>query len=78
VQVQPYALANNWDIGAEYRYSQYNGADFGLGSVAAICGFTGGTVACFNTNVTGHKDLTTNEVLFKLNYKFNPVVAAKY
>jgi outer membrane immunogenic protein len=72
-----YALTNNWDIGAEYRYSQYTGADFGIGSVAAVCGFNPG-VTCVNTTVTGHKDLTTNEVLFKLNYKFNPAVVAKY
>jgi outer membrane immunogenic protein len=77
-----YALTNNWDIGAEYRYSQYSGANFGLGSVAAVCGFTTavpGGVGCFNTQVTGHKDLSTNEVLFKLNYRFGPAaVVAKY
>jgi outer membrane immunogenic protein len=69
-----YALAQNWEIGAEYRYSQYQGADFGLGSVAAICAFTtavpGQTVGCVNTDVTGHKDLRTHEVLLKLNYRF--------
>jgi opacity protein-like surface antigen len=75
-----YALSKNWDIGAEYRYSQYSGQNFDLGSVAAVCGFVPGiavTVGCFNTTATGHKDLTTNEVLFKLNYRFNsgPVVA---
>jgi outer membrane immunogenic protein len=77
-----YAITNNWDIGAEYRYSQYSGDSFGLGSVAAVCGFIPGNavvVGCANTNVTGHKDLTTNEVLFKLNYKFNPTaVVANY
>jgi outer membrane immunogenic protein len=75
-----YALSRNWDIGAEYRYSQYSGQNFGLGSVAAVCGFVPGkavTVGCFNTTATGHKDLTTNEILFKLNYRFNsgPLVA---
>ena len=76
-----YAFAPNWDVGAEYRYSKYSGDSFGLGPVAAICGFTtalpGGGPGCFNTNVTGHKDLETNEVLIKLNYRFNsgPVVA---
>ena len=75
-----YAFAPNWDIGAEYRYSKYSGDSFGLGQVAAVCGFVPGiavTVSCFNTNVTGHKDLETNEVLIKLNYRFNsgPVVA---
>ena len=76
-----YAFAPNWDVGAEYRYSQYSGDNFGLGPVAAVCGFTtalpGGGPGCFNTNVTGHKDLSTNELLIKLNYRFNsgPVVA---
>jgi outer membrane immunogenic protein len=78
-----YALTRNWDIGAEYRYSQYSGESFGLGSVAAVCGFVPGvavTVGCFNTTATGHKDLQTNEILFKLNYRFNPApaVVAKY
>jgi outer membrane immunogenic protein len=76
-----YAFAPNWDVGAEYRYSQYSGDSFGLGNVAAVCGFTTAVAAvapsCFNTSATGHKDLTTNEILFKLNYRFNsgPVVA---
>jgi len=71
-----YAFAKNWDVGAEYRYSQYNGADFGLGQVAAVC-FRG---TCTNTSVTGHKDLTTQEVLVKLNYRFTTggAVVAKY
>ena len=76
-----YAFAPNWDIGAEYRYSKYSGDNFGLGPVAAVCGFTTQIAAigptCVNTLVTGHKDLETNEVLIKLNYRFNsgPVVA---
>ena len=75
-----YALSKNWDVGAEYRYSKYNGDDFGLGTVAAVCGRTAGNlapgaVACFNTNATGHKDLSTNEILFRLNYRFNPTPA---
>jgi outer membrane immunogenic protein len=70
-----YAFAKSWDVGAEYRYSQYYGADFNLGTVAAICTLT----ACTNTTATGHKDLTTNEVLIKLNYHFGPTaVVAKY
>jgi outer membrane immunogenic protein len=70
-----YAFAKSWDVGAEYRYSQYYGADFNLGSVAAICTLT----ACTNTPATGHKDLITNEVLIKLNYHFGPAaVVAKY
>jgi hypothetical protein len=71
-----YALGNNWEIGADQK------ADFNLGTVAAVCGFTtavpGPGPVCVNTNATGHKDLQTSEVLVKLNYKFNwagPVVA---
>lgn len=77
-----YALTNNWEIGAEYRYTAYRSDDFALGSVAAVCGFVPGAavnVACVNTNATGHKDLRTQEVLVKLNYRFDwvggPVVA---
>ena len=70
-----YAFAKSWDVGAEYRYSQYYGADFNVGSVAAICTLT----ACTTAPATGHKDLTTNEVLIKLNYHFGPAaVVAKY
>jgi outer membrane immunogenic protein len=72
-----YAFAPNWDVGAEYRYSQYDGQDFNLGGVAAIC-FPRGA-GCTNTAVTGHKDLTTNEVLLKINYHFGPAaIFAKY
>ena len=76
-----YALSQNWEVGAEYRYSQYQGADFGLGPVAAVCGFAPGGAnvpTCVSTDVTGHKDLRTHEFLVKLNYRFDwggPVVA---
>jgi outer membrane immunogenic protein len=77
-----YAINQNWDIGAEYRYTAYQKADFNLGNVAAVCGFTtavpGPGPVCVNTTATGHKDLQTSEVLVKLNYRFNwggPVVA---
>jgi outer membrane immunogenic protein len=69
-----YALGGNWELGGEYRFTGYQGADFGLGSVAAVCGFTtavaGPGPVCVSTNATGHKDLRTHEVLLKLNYKF--------
>lgn len=76
-----YALSKNWDIGAEYRFTSYQKGDFNLGSVAGICGPTtaiAGGVGCLNQTVTGHKDLQTSEVLFKLNYRFDwagPIVA---
>jgi outer membrane immunogenic protein len=72
-----YAFAPNWDVGAEYRYSEYNGGNFNLGPIAAFCTLT----VCTNVSTTGHKDLTTNEVLVKLNYRFSPMggaVVAKY
>jgi len=72
-----YAFAANWDVGAEYRYSQYGAADFNLGTVAAVC-FPRG-LGCGTTPVTGRKDLSTNEVLLRLNYHFGPAaVVAKY
>jgi outer membrane immunogenic protein len=69
-----YALSRNWDVGLEYRFSAYAAGSFGLGQVAAFCGFTTAIAAvaptCVNTNVSGHKDLDTQEVLFKLNYRY--------
>jgi outer membrane immunogenic protein len=75
-----YAFSPNWDIGAEYRFSQYSGANFRLGQIAVNCMAGNNTETCFFTDATGHKDLRTNEVLFKLNYRFNPAgaVVAKY
>jgi len=78
-----YALTKNWEIGAEYRYTRYQGGDYNLGQVAAICGNVGQAavvIACFNQNATGHKALETNEILFKLNYRFDwaGAVVAKY
>jgi outer membrane immunogenic protein len=76
-----YALSKNWDIGAEYRYTRYQSGDFGLGQVAGACGNIGAVavvIGCVFQNATGHKSLETNEVLFKLNYRFDwalPVVA---
>jgi outer membrane immunogenic protein len=76
-----YAFSKNWDFGAEYRYTRYQGADYGLGQVAGACGNIGAVavvIGCVQQNVTGHKSLETNEVLFKLNYRFDwagPVVA---
>ncbi|HEV3373629.1 MAG TPA: outer membrane beta-barrel protein [Xanthobacteraceae bacterium] len=68
-----YALDQSWSIGAEYRFTAYQKDDFGLGSVAAVCGFptfpAGAGVQCANAAVTGHKDLQTHEILFKLNYQ---------
>ncbi|WP_334405964.1 hypothetical protein [Bradyrhizobium sp. AZCC 2289] len=70
-----YAPNKNREIGGEYRYTRYQGGDFGLGQVAGICQTT---TACLNQNVTGHKTVETNEVMVKLNYRFDragPVVA---
>jgi len=76
-----YALSKNWEIGGEYRYTRYQGADYGLGQVAGSCGNISAVavvIGCVFQNATGHKALETNEVLFKLNYRFDsagPVVA---
>jgi outer membrane immunogenic protein len=71
-----YALSKSWEIGLEYRYTAYAREDFALGTVAALCGGAG--PVCVTTPATGHKDLQTQEVLFKLNYRFDwggPLVA---
>jgi outer membrane immunogenic protein len=78
-----YALSKNWDIGTEYRYTRYQSGDFALGQVAGACGNIGAiavVIGCVNQTATGHKALETNEVLFKLNYRFNSAgpVVAKY
>lgn len=76
-----YALSKNWEIGGEYRYTRYQGANYGLGQVAGFCGNISRVavvIGCVNQDVTGHKALETSEVLFKLNYRFDwasPVVA---
>lgn len=70
-----YMINKNWEIGGEYRYTRYQKADFGLGPVAAICQTT---AACLTQNATAHQALETNEVLIKLNYRFDwaaPLVA---
>jgi outer membrane immunogenic protein len=70
-----YALDRNWDIGAEYRFTSYGGSDFGLGTVAAI-GTAGGLFAPVPAST--HLNLTTNEVRFRVNYRFDwaaPLVA---
>jgi outer membrane immunogenic protein len=77
-----YMLSKSWELGAEFRYTAYQKADFNLGNVAAVCGFTtavpGPGPVCVNTGATGRKDLQTAEILLKLNYRFDwggPVVA---
>jgi outer membrane immunogenic protein len=77
-----YMLTKNWEIGAEYRYTFYQQVNFNLGNVAAVCGAPIAAAVvppiCVNTSATGHKGLETQEVLLKLNYRFDwgsPVVA---
>ncbi len=73
-----YALGKNWEIGGEYRYTRYQGADYGLGRVAGLCGISQVGMSCLNQDVSGHKSLETNEVLLRANYRFDwagPLVA---
>jgi len=75
-----YALTKNWEIGAEYRYTFYAQSAYNLGTPTAFCALTTAAPApvCVNTPASGHKGLETQEVLFKLNYRFDwggPVVA---
>jgi outer membrane immunogenic protein len=78
-----YMLTRNWEIGAEYRYTFYAQSDYNLGTPTAFCARPLTTLApptpvCAITTATGHKGAETQEVLFKLNYRFDwggPVVA---
>jgi outer membrane immunogenic protein len=77
-----YMLTKNWEIGAEYRYTFYAQSAYNLGTVPAFCAFTTAIAAtapiCVSTSATGHKGLETQEVLLRLNYRFDwggPVVA---
>lgn len=70
-----YAVNRNWDIGAEHRFTNYTSSDFGLGSVAAL---TGGPGLFASVPASTRLSLTTNEVRFRVNYRFDwaaPVVA---
>lgn len=78
-----YMINKNWEIGAEYRYTFYAQSQYDLGTPTAFCArplttFAPPAPVCFNTPATGHKGAETQEVLFKLNYRFDwggPVVA---
>jgi outer membrane immunogenic protein len=62
-----YALSNNWEVGAEYRYTSYQGQTFSPGSIAGSCDRTG---ACVYVPVSKTLGFSTNEVLGKLSYRF--------
>lgn len=78
-----YMINKNWEFGAEYRYTFYAQSDFNLGLGTPFCARPLTTLApvgpvCVSPLVTGHKGAETQEVLFKLNYRFDwggPVVA---
>jgi outer membrane immunogenic protein len=78
-----YMLTRNWEIGAEYRYTFYAQSDYNLGPGTPFCARPITTLAppspvCVSPLVTGHKGAETQEVLLKLNYRFDwggPVVA---
>jgi outer membrane immunogenic protein len=76
-----YGLGRNWEVGAEYRYTYYQTASFNLGNGTPFCAtpIGGGAPVCVSPPVTGHAGLQTNEILFRLNYRFDwarPVVAS--
>jgi outer membrane immunogenic protein len=78
-----YMINRNWEIGAEYRYTFYAQSEYDLGTPTAFCARPLTTLAppapvCVTTPATGHKGAETQEVLFKVNYRFDwggPVVA---
>jgi outer membrane immunogenic protein len=61
-----YALNDHWDVGAEYRFTDYGRAKFALGTVAG--GFFGG--AFENVPATGSLNVQTQQVELKVNYRF--------
>ena len=61
-----YALNDHWDVGAEYRFTDYGRAKFALGTVAG--GFFGG--AFENVPATGSLSVQTQQVELKVNYRF--------
>ena len=78
-----YGLGMNWEIGAEYRYTYYPTATFNLGNPTAFCALPivigPGAPVCTNTPATGRASLQTNEVVLRLNYRFDwarPFVAS--
>jgi len=78
-----YMLNKNWEIGAEYRYTFYAQSAYNLGAAIPVCIPVPAATAidppgCANTYATGHKGAETQEVLLKVNYRFDwggPVVA---
>jgi outer membrane immunogenic protein len=76
-----YMISRNWEIGGEYRYTFYGQRAFNLGTPTAGCvnvSTVAVVIACADTPATGHKGLETQEVLLKVNYRFDwggPIVA---
>jgi outer membrane immunogenic protein len=58
-----YAFTPNWSVGVEYRFSQFDGNEFGFGNRLVAPG----TQVAFG----GNADLETQEVTARLNYRFN-------
>ena len=76
-----YGLGRNWEIGAEYRYTYYPTATFNPGNGTAFCAnpIGGGAPVCVSPPATGRASLQTNEVVLRLNYRFDwagPFVAS--
>src|SRR6202521_1439687 len=63
-----YAIDRHWNIGVEYRYTNYGSKNIALGTISSPC-LTAAT--CVSVAVTGNVDLQTHEVLAKLNYGFD-------
>jgi outer membrane immunogenic protein len=78
-----YMISKNWEIGAEYRYTFYAQSAYNLGPGTPFCALPLTTLAppapvCVSPLVTGHKGAETQEIMLKLNYRFDwggPVVA---
>jgi len=60
-----WAFAPNWSLGFEYRFSQYDRDDFGLGTLLVAPA----TSAPFRVNA----ELETHEVTLRVNYRFGSI-----
>jgi len=63
-----YALNQKWDLGVEYRYTDYGSANFNNGVVAAIGAGVGGPFVF--APATARAGLSTNQIVGRLNYRF--------
>lgn len=63
-----YAIDTHWSVGAEYRYTNYGGKNFKLGTITSDSADPATRAVI---GVTSKSDLETHQILAKLNYTFD-------